>query len=70
MIDTFDGITIGDTVSELFLNNGTFNSEAIGKGYDLKYRSDLVGSQAKYNVGAEDNSKVFEVVETYGQQLL
>lgn len=67
-MDTYDGITIGDTVSELFMNNGTFNSEAIGKGYDLKYRSDLTGSEAKYNTGATDTSIVFEVVETFGQQ--
>ena len=33
MQDKYDGITIGDTITEQFLNNGTFNSEAIGKGY-------------------------------------
>lgn len=69
MKDNFDGITIGDTITEQFLNNGTFNSEAIGKGYDLKLRSDLISSQAKYNVGENDTSIVFEVVETFNQSI-
>jgi len=64
-----DGITIGDTVSELFMSNGTIDSEAIGKEYDLKLLNGVVGHLAKYNVGEDDNSIVFEVVETFNQQI-
>jgi len=69
-MDKYDGIVIGDTITESFLGNGTINSEAIGKTYDLKLRIDLTPSQAKFNTGTEDTSSVFEVVETFSQKLL
>lgn len=70
MVDTYDGITIGDLVSELYLNSGTITSDAINKAYDLKYRSDLTAQDSGVkNAGATDNSKVFEVVERFEQQL-
>lgn len=70
MYDKYDGIKIGMLLSEAFLNDGIFNSQAIGKAYDLKLRSDLTPQSSNVNnMGASDDTSVFEVVETYKQSI-
>jgi len=68
-MDNFDRITIGNTITERFLeDNRTILFESIGKEYDLKYRSDLISNQADFKLD-NDNSKVYEVIETYSQKI-
>lgn len=68
MQDRQDGITIGDLVTESFLNNGTINGEAIGKIYNLVLRSDLTAqSEDVKNTGSSDTSNVYQVVQSLNQ---
>lgn len=70
MQDRFDGLKIGMIITEAFLNNGNINSSAIGKEYDLKLRNDLTPQSLNVlNVGIDDDTSVFEVVETFNQQI-
>jgi len=68
-MDNFDKITIGNTITERYLeDNRTVLFDSIGKEYDLKYRIDLISSQADFKLD-NDNSKVYEVVEIYNQNI-
>lgn len=64
MQDRFDGITIGDLVTEQFLNNGTMNSSSFGITYNLLWRQDLTAQDINVkNSGLNDDSNVYQVIE-------
>lgn len=63
-MDKYDGITIGDLVSEQFIENlNVINSESINKLYDMKYRTDLTAQSPNVkNTDGTDNSKVYQII--------
>lgn len=70
-MDKYDKLTIGDFITELYLESSQGEpiskqilSQAIGKEYDLKLRLDIP-SQSIFvkNTGINDDSKVYELIE-------
>lgn len=69
-MDTYDGIVIGNFITEQKLNDGTINSQAIGKAYSLKLRPDKNAQDSGVlNIGTTDDSSVYEVVTLFEEQL-
>ena len=65
-----DGLDFGVLATRAYLNYNKFESEAMEKGYDLKYRADLTAQSPNVrNMGVEDTTKVYEIVKTYEQAL-
>lgn len=66
----YDNLEIGKTISLQYLKKGNIESEALGRSYDLKLRTDLTAqSVGVLNVGITDDTSVFEVVKCYKQAI-
>ena len=65
--DRYDGITIGDLVTERWLEKNAVLSRLLGKGYFPAYDSKLDAQTTPNvkNLGVEDTSKVYRIVSGY-----
>jgi hypothetical protein len=64
MGDKYDGVTIGITITEQYIEDmRVIQSDSFNRLYDLKFEPYINAGDADFNKGIEDNSNVFRVIE-------